>query len=147
MFRPAVGFVAQKCKRYVTLEGADTSSSGEKRPRQSPSYEEAQQDGTIVLVGSSDLASNDQSALGVFLNEANIPLEGEVPAVRPPNVEEVRMSAPSGVVIAPASLPRLTAAGPSKKRLLDWVIVNTYVPPLERVGLRWIWRLRILKTC
>ena len=117
----------------MTLEGADTSSSGEKRPRRSPSYEEAQQDQVIVLVGSPDLASNDQTTLGVSLNEANIPLEGEVPVVRPPNVEEVRMGAPSGVVIAPASSPKPTGTGPIKKRFPDRVIISTYVPPLERV--------------
>ena len=33
-------------------------------------------------------------------------MEGEVPDVSPPNVEEVRMGAPSGVVIATTSLPR-----------------------------------------
>ena len=51
----------------------------------------------------------------------------------PPNVEEVRMGAPSRVVISPASSPRSIGAGPSKKRFLDQVIVSTYVPPLERV--------------
>ena len=71
----------------MTHEGADASSYGEKRPRRSPLDEEAQQDGAIVLVGSSDLASNDQPTLGVCLNEANIPLEGEVPAVIPPSVK------------------------------------------------------------
>ena len=59
MFSLAVGFTARKHKQSMTLEGVDTSSSGEKRPRRSPSNEEAQQDGTIVLVGSLDLASND----------------------------------------------------------------------------------------
>ena len=117
----------------MTLEGADTFSSREKRPRQSPLYEEAQQDRAIVLVGSSDLASNDQPTLGVCLNEENIPFEGEVLAVRSPNVEEVRMGAPSGVAIAPTSLPRPTGVGPSKKRFPDWVIVSTYVLPFERV--------------
>ena len=73
----------------------------------------------IVLVGSPDLAFNDQSTLGVCLNEANIPLEGEVPAARPPNAEEVRMGALSGVVIARASSPRPTGAGSSKKRFPD----------------------------
>ena len=47
----------------------------------SSSDEEAQQDGAIVLVGSSDLASNDKLALGVCLNEANIPLERGEPAM------------------------------------------------------------------
>ena len=79
------------------------------------------------------MASNDQSALGVCLNEANIPLEGEVSAVSPPSVEEVGMGVPSRVVIPPASQPRPTSVGPSKKRLPDRVLVSMYVPPLERV--------------
>ena len=94
MFSPAVEFAARKRKRSVTFEGADTPSSGEKRPRRSPSYEETQQDGAIVLVGSSDLASNDQPTLRVYLNEANIPLEGEVLDVSPLNVEEVGIGSP-----------------------------------------------------
>ena len=40
---------------------------------------------------SSDLASNDQLALRVCLDEANTPLEEGVPATSPPNVEEVGM--------------------------------------------------------
>ena len=87
----------------MTLEGANTSSFGEKRPRQSPSDEEAQQDKAIILVGSPDLASNDQSTLGVYLNEANIPLKGEVSVVRSPNIEEIKMGDLSRVAIAPAS--------------------------------------------
>ena len=84
-------------------------------------------------MGSPDLASNDQPTLGVCLNEANIPLDGEVLVVSPQNVEEFRMGAPLGVVIAPKSPPKSTGVGPSKKRFPDWVIVSTYVPPLERV--------------
>ena len=60
-------------------------------------------------------------------------MEGEVLTVSPPNVEEVGMGAPSGVVIALASSPRPTGFGPSKKRFPDRVIVSTYVSPLERV--------------
>ena len=133
MLSLTAGFAARKHKRSMTLEGADTSSSGEKQLRWSPSYEEAQQEGDIVLVGSPDLASNDQSALGVCLNKENMPLEGEVLIVSPSNVEEVGMGALSGVVIAPTSPPRPIGTGPSKKRFLDRVIVSTYVPPLERV--------------
>ena len=133
MFSFPAGFVARKRKRSMTLEGEDTFSSGEKRLRRSPSDEEAQQDGAIVLMGSPDLASNDQLALGVCLNEENIPLEWEVLVVSPSNVEEVGMGTPSRVVIAPASPPRPTGAGPSKKRFLDRIIVSTYVLPLERV--------------
>ena len=71
----------------------------------------------IVLVGSPDLDSNDQPALGVCLNEENIPLEGEVLVVSPPKVEEVGMGAPSVVVIALASPPRPTDVGPIKKKV------------------------------
>ena len=62
-----------------------------------------------------------------------MPLEGEIPAMSRPSVEEVGMGAPLGVVIALAPPPKPTIARPSKKRLPDWVLVSTYVPPLERV--------------
>ena len=77
--------------------------------------------------------SNDQPALGICLNKANMPLDGEVPTVSPPSVEEVGLGAPSGVVIAPTPPPKPTSAGPRKKRLPDRLLVSTYVPPLERV--------------
>ena len=88
---------------------------------------------------SPDLASNDQPALGVFLNEDNTPLEEGVSAASPPNVEEVRMGAPSGVVTdpkhppPPPPPPKSTSIGLSKKRLPNRVLVSTYVSPLERV--------------
>ena len=41
MFSLVAGFAAPKRKRSVTLEGANTSSSGENRPRRSLSDEEA----------------------------------------------------------------------------------------------------------
>ena len=73
-----------------------------------------------------DLASNDQPALGISLNKANIPLEREVPVVSPLSVEEVGMGVPSGVVTAPTS-------SPEQETIADRVLVSTYVPPLERV--------------
>ena len=79
-----------------------------------------------------DLASNDQSALGVCLNEANTPLEEGVQAASPSNVEEVGMGAPSRVVTAPAPLPKSIGTRLSKKWLPNQVMVSTYVPPLER---------------
>ena len=42
-------------------------------------------------------------------------MEEGVPTASPPNVEEVGMGAPSGVVTAPAPLLKSTGAGPSKK--------------------------------
>ena len=43
------------------------------------------------------------------------------------------MGVPLGVVIAPASSPKSTGTGPSKKRLPNLVLVSTHVLPLERV--------------
>ena len=43
------------------------------------------------------------------------------------------MGAPTGVVTAPASPLKFTDAEPSNKRLLNRVLVSTYVSPLERV--------------
>ena len=52
MFSIATGIAARIRKRSAPLEGETTSSSGEKRPRQSPSHDEAQKDWAIVLVES-----------------------------------------------------------------------------------------------
>ena len=106
-------------KRSATLECEATSSFGEKRPRRSPSDEGAHTDWAIVLVESLYLASNDQLALGVCLNEANTPLEEEVPTTSLPNLEEVGMGSPSGVVTASGPQPKSTGARPSKKRMPD----------------------------
>ena len=70
-----------------------------------------------------DLAFNDQPALGVSLNKANLPLEGEVPVVSPPNVEEVGMGVPSMVDTTPAPPPE-------QETTIDRVLVSTYVLPL-----------------
>ena len=45
------------------------------------------------------------------------------------------MGAPSRVVTAPAPPPKLIGTEPRKKQLLDWVLVSTYVSPLEQVYL------------
>ena len=133
MFSLAARFATGRRRWPTALEGVATSSSGEKRPRRYPSDEEAQKDGAIALVESPDLASNDQPTLGDFPTKANIPLEAEVLTVNPLSVEEVGISALSGVVIAPKPPPKPTDAEPSRKRLLDQVLVSTYAPPLERV--------------
>ena len=49
-------------KWSATLESEATSSSGEKRPRWSPSGEGAQKDWAMVLVEPPDQSSNDQPA-------------------------------------------------------------------------------------
>ena len=59
MFSLAARFATRRRRRPATLEGVATSSSKEKQPRRFPSNEEAQKGGAIVLVESSDLASND----------------------------------------------------------------------------------------
>ena len=59
MFSLVSGFTVQWRKWSMTLEGIDTSSSREKRPRRSPSNSEAQKEWTVVLEKSPDLASDD----------------------------------------------------------------------------------------
>ena len=59
MFSIATRFAARMRKRSTPLEGETTSSSEEKRPRQSPSDDEAQKDWAIVLVESPYQTSND----------------------------------------------------------------------------------------
>ena len=59
MFSLAVEFSTRMPKRYVTLDGEAISSSGEKRPKWSPSGKGDQKDWAIVSVKSSDLASDD----------------------------------------------------------------------------------------
>ena len=120
-------------KRLMALEGEATFSFGEKRPRRSPLDEGAQEDCALILVESLDLASHDQSTLGVCLNETDAPLEDGVPAASPSNVEEVGTGGPLGVIATPAPPPKSTGVGLSKKQMLVWVVVSTYVPSLERV--------------
>ena len=59
MFSIATGFAAWMRKWSATLEGESTSSSGEKRPKRSPSDEGAHMDWAIVSVEYLDIASND----------------------------------------------------------------------------------------
>ena len=62
-------------KQFATLEGEAICNSGEKQSRRSLSDERAQKDWAIVLVESSNQASDDQPALGDCLVEAS---KGEV---------------------------------------------------------------------
>ena len=133
MFSLAAGFTTRMHKLPATLEDEATSSSGEKRPRRSPSNEGAQKDWAIISVESPDIASNDQSALGVCLNETDTPLEEGVPIASPSNVEEVGTGALSGAITTPAPSPKSINSEPSGKQVPDQVVVRAYVPPLERV--------------
>ena len=119
-------------KWATVLEGETTSSSCGKRARQSPPNEGAQKDWAIVSVESPDLTSNDHLALGDRLNKAGMSLEEGVPVGSSPSVEEVGEDALAGVVTALMPPPKLAGTEPSKKRLPNWVLVSTYVPPLER---------------
>ena len=91
---------------------------------------EAQKEWAIVLVEFLDQASDDQPTLGDCLVEANIPPDEGVSVASPPNVED---PSPSRVVSSPVPPSKPTNIGPSKKRVLDRVLMSTYVPPLERV--------------
>ena len=60
------------------------------------------------------------------------PKEG-VPVTRPLDVDEIGDKAPPGVANALKLSPRSASAGSSKKRLLDRLLLSTYIPLLERI--------------
>ena len=61
------------------------------------------------------------------------PLEEGVLTTSPSNVAEVGTGAPSEVITTPLPPSKSTGTRPSRKRMIDWVVVSTYVSPLERV--------------
>ena len=82
---------------------------------------------------SPDRAPSDQPTLEGAPNEAGATLEEGVPVVRPLDIDEIENEAPSGVANAPLLPPRPTSVGSRRKRLLDRILLNTYVPPLKRI--------------
>ena len=77
---------------------------------------------------SPDRASHDQPSL------AGASLEEGISVVSSPNVEKVGEGPPLiRVVITLVPPPKPTGTGPSKKQLLNQILLSTYVPPLERV--------------
>ena len=78
-------------------------------------------------------APNDQPALEGASNEADASLEEGILDGRPPNVDEIGEKAPSGVVV-PSMLPLRSAdIEPCRKRLLDRLLLSTYVPLQKRI--------------
>ena len=67
------------------------------------------------------------------LNEASASLEEGILVGGPPNVDEIREKAPSGVPTALMLPPRLVDTEPIRKRLLDRLLLSMYVPPQERI--------------
>ena len=82
---------------------------------------------------SPDRASNDQLVLKGAPNEAGAPLDEGIPAGGPSNVDEIGDEAPLGVAAAPILPPRPADTEPDRKRMPDWVLLSTYVPPQERI--------------
>ena len=129
MFSLATGFAVQMRKRATGSEGETTPISSGKRWRWSSPDEEAQKDRAIISVDSPDHAPNDQSALEGVPNEAGASLEEGNPTRGPPNVNEIGEKAPSGVTATPMLPPRHADTKPSRKRMLDRLLLSTYVPP------------------
>ena len=82
---------------------------------------------------SPDRVSNDQSVLEGAPNKASSSLEKGIPARGPSNVDEIGDKAPSGVAVTPMLPPRPVNTEPSRKRLPDQLLLNTYVLPQERI--------------
>ena len=74
-------------------------------------------------------ASNDQQVLEGAPNEAGTPLDKEIPAGMPSNVDEIGEEAPSRVAAAPMLPPMPVDTEPSRKRLPDRVLLSMYLFP------------------
>ena len=66
-------------------------------------------------------------------NEAAATLEKGVPVTGPSDVDEIGEEVPTGVVDATVLSPRSMGAWSSRIRLLDQLLLSTYVLPLERI--------------
>ena len=82
---------------------------------------------------SPDPAFNDQPILEGAPSEAGAPLEKGILVCGPSNVDEIGERALSGVVSAPILPPRPVDTESSRKRLLDQVLLSTYILPQERI--------------
>ena len=80
-----------------------------------------------------DQASNDQSVFEGAPNEVGAPLEEGILVGGPSNVDEIGEEASLGVAAAPMLPPRPVDIEPRRKRLLDRVLLSTYVPSQERI--------------
>ena len=78
---------------------------------------------------SPDQAPNDQLALEGAPNEVGASLEEGIPAGGPLNVDKIGENGPSRVATAPMLPPKPADTKPSRKRLLDRLLLSTYVPP------------------
>ena len=66
-------------------------------------------------------------------NEAGAPLEEGIPTGGPSNVDEIGEEDPLGVATTSMLHLRPADTEPSRKRLPEWVLLSTYVPPHERI--------------
>ena len=80
-----------------------------------------------------DRAPNDQSALEGVPNEAGASLEEGIPVRGPLNVNKIVEKAPSGVTATSMLPPKLADIEPSKKRMLDQLLLSANVPMQERI--------------
>ena len=133
MSKLSIKFEAQRHKRAAGLKGETTPFSDRKCLKLSSLDEETQKDWVVILVDYPDRASNDQSVLEGAPSEADAPLEEGISTEGPSNIDGIGEGAPSGVATAPSLLPRPEDTESNRKRLLDLVLLSTYVPPQESI--------------
>ena len=87
----------------------------------------------VINVDSPNRASDAQPVLEGAPKEACAPPDDGIPADGSPGVEGVVAKAPLEVAAAPSFSTRLASAGPRKPRMLDRLLLSSYVTPQEWV--------------
>ena len=76
-----------------------------------------------------DLDSNTKANFKGAPKEAYAPPDDGIPVGGSPSVEGVMVEAPLEVVVAPSFLTKLASTGPPMPRILDRLLLSSYVPP------------------
>ena len=134
----ATRFAVKMRKRATNDQGEATPGSegpGGKRSRRSDLKEETQKSPTVIDVDSPERAPDDLLAMRGFaqgaLNEASITLEDLAPVGGSPNADQVLGEAHSEAATDRAFLARLAMAGPRMARMVDRMVLSSYVQPME----------------
>ena len=129
------GFAMRMSKRAANALGLTASGvevPGGKGPKLVDLDEETQKNPMIINVDFPDQASDAQPALeGAPQDapkEACAPSEDRIPAEGSLGAEGVVAEAPLEVVVAPSFSTRLASVGPRRPRMLDRLLLSSYVP-------------------
>ena len=123
---------SRQCSRegYPASEGLDS-----KRSRRSDLEKETQKSPSVIVVDSPEQAPKGMLALGGSaqgaLNDASAILEDRAPAGGSPNADQVLGEAHSEVVTDQAFLARLTIISLHKARMVDRIVLSSYVQSME----------------